>query len=60
VPVDQSKFPGCRIIEIMPQESLGGAISGTLNFEAERAKENILRGYQDAVRVLEPIYRMGK
>ena len=58
MPVDQSRFPGCNIIEIMPQEDMGG-IGGTLNFSADRANENMKRGYHDAVRVLEPLYKSG-
>jgi len=58
-PVDRKQFPDCHIIEIMPQEDLGGVISGTLNFKPECASENILRGYCDTVRVLEPIYKTG-
>lgn len=58
LPVDRSRFPGCRIIEIMPQADLGG-IGGTLNFRADRAMENMNRGYSDAVRVLEPLRRTG-
>jgi NTE family protein len=60
VPVDRSKFPDCRIIEIMPQEDLGDLVSGTLNFKADRARQNIERGYRDAVAVLEPIFSMGQ
>lgn len=58
LPVDQNQFPGCHIIEIMPQEDLGG-IKGTLNFSADRAVENMKRGYDDTVRILEPMRRMG-
>lgn len=58
LPVDQSQFPGCRIIEIMPQEDLGG-IRGTLNFNADQALKNMMRGYQDAVRILDPLFRTG-
>lgn len=58
LPVDQKRFPGCRIIEIMPQENLGG-IRGTLNFNADQALKNMMRGYHDAVRVLAPLRSTG-
>lgn len=58
-PVDRDRFPGCNIIEIMPQEDLGGLISGTMNFSSEAAKINIQRGYEDTVRILEPLYKTG-
>lgn len=58
-PVNREKFPGCNIIEIMPQEDLGGMFSGTMNFKASVAKENIRRGYQDTVRILQPLYQTG-
>ena len=59
-PVDRDKFPGCHIIEIMPQENLGGPISGTMNFSSEAAKMNMKRGYNDTVRILEPLYKTGR
>ena len=54
-PVDRDRFPGCNIIEIMPQEDLGGLISGTMNFRSEVAKDNIKRGHDDAKRKLESV-----
>ena len=54
-PVDRDRFPGCHIIEIMPQEDLGGLISGTLNFKSKVAKANIERGRADAKRKLESV-----
>ena len=54
-PVDRNRFPGCNIIEIMPQEDLGGLISGTMNFRSEVAKDNIKRGHDDAKRKLESV-----
>ena len=57
-PVERSRFPGCHLIEIMPQEDLGG-VRGTLNFRADRAVENMERGYDDTVRILEPLRRTG-
>ena len=45
--------------ESMPQEDLGGMISGTMNFKPEIARLNIQRGYDDTVKVLEPIFKTG-
>lgn len=58
-PIDRNKFSGCNIIEIMPQQDLGGMVSGTMNFNPETAWLNIQRGYKDAVRILEPFFRTG-
>ena len=58
-PVDRVVFPGCNIIEIMPQQDLGGLVSGTMNFKLESARENIQRGYSDTIRILEPLFRTG-
>ncbi len=60
MPVDRKVFPNCSIIEIMPQQDLGGLISGTMNFRCESALENINRGYNDAIRVLEPLFKTGR
>lgn len=58
-PVERERFPGCNIIEIMPQENLGGMVSGTMNFTASSARENIQRGYKDTARILQPLYQTG-
>lgn len=60
VPIDRNAFPNCNIIEIMPQKDLGGLVSGTMNFEPERAKENINRGYRDAIKIFDPIFKTGQ
>lgn len=59
VPIDRSLYPDCNIIEVMPQEDLGGMMSGTMNFKPEIARLNIQRGYDDTVKVLEPLFRTG-
>ncbi len=50
--IDKSKYPDKEIIEIIPSENMGGLISGTLNFDADRAKKLIELGYKDAMKVL--------
>lgn len=58
-PVDTSKYPGATIVEIMPSEYLGGSFDGTMNFSREKALKLMELGYCDAVRLLEPLYRLG-
>lgn len=57
-PVNRNLFPGCRIVEIMPQDDLGGLVTGTMNFLPEQAQQNMLRGYEDACRILAPLYEL--
>ncbi|MDI3547430.1 MAG: hypothetical protein PWR10_1082 [Halanaerobiales bacterium] len=56
--IDHSQFPDAKILEIIPQEDQGGFIRGTLNFTPENAKRRIDQGYEDAKRLLQPIYEM--
>lgn len=60
VPVDRKRFPNCNIVEIMPQEDLGGIVSGTMNFTPEAAEKNIELGYQDTLRILAPLFQTGR
>lgn len=59
-PVDRSLYPDSHIIEIMPQEDLGGIFGGTLNFKAEQAQKNMQRGYEDTCRILAPLLKIGE
>lgn len=59
-PIDRTMYPDCHIIEIMPQADLGGLIQGTLNFDSEQARLNMLRGYDDACRILAPLFEVGE
>lgn len=49
--IDHSHYPNAKIIEIVPQVNLGGAIDGTLDFTATGSKWRIRQGYQDAERI---------
>ncbi len=49
---DHAKFPGAKLIEITPQEDLGGLTSGTLDFTAAGAAERIGQGYRDTKKSL--------
>lgn len=52
--IDKSLYPNTRMIEITPQNDLGGPVTGTLDFTPEGAKWRIEQGYQDAERVFSP------
>lgn len=58
--IDLSSFGGANIIEIIPQQNQGNIVSGTLDFSPEGAKRRIEQGYEDAIRILKPIYEMGR
>lgn len=57
--IDKLKFEGANIIEIMPREDQGSLLTGTLDFSEKGAIERINQGYKDAIRILDPIYKMG-
>lgn len=46
-----SQYPNAQITEVIPSESLGNIISGTMNFTAEKARELIELGYKDGLKV---------
>ncbi|MCD5410545.1 MAG: patatin-like phospholipase family protein, partial [Clostridiales bacterium] len=48
--IDHKRFPEARIIEIVPQESLGGIFSGTLDFTPRAIRRRIEKGYKDTMR----------
>ncbi|MGM0370725.1 MAG: patatin-like phospholipase family protein, partial [Bacillota bacterium] len=58
--IDKDIYPGCQIIEIVPQEDLGSLINGTLDFTGSGAYRRIEQGYQDTNKILEPIFNMVK
>ena len=49
--IDHSLFPNAKIIEIVPQINLGGAVDGTLDFTATGSQWRIRQGYKDAEQV---------
>lgn len=53
------KYPGKRIIPILPSQSLGGALS-TLDFSNDGAKRRIQQGYVDGLHILNHIYEIIK
>lgn len=56
--INKSNFEGANIIEIVPQEDQGNLINGTLDFSKEGSEKRINQGYNDTIRILEPIYQM--
>lgn len=50
-PVDRSLYPNAKLIEIIPQVDLGGAMKGTLDFTASGAQWRMEQGYQDAQKI---------
>lgn len=55
-----NKYPGARFTEIVPLEPLGNVISGTLNFNIGKVRDNIKSGYADTMKELknEEVYIM--
>lgn len=49
--VDSSKYPNSRIIEIIPSKELGKLITGTFDFDSDRAKARIELGYLDGLKL---------
>ncbi len=56
--VNKEQFPNSKIIEIVPREDLGNALSGTLDFSPEGASSRMRLGYEDAKRMMQPMIDM--
>lgn len=50
--INRAKYPGAKLIEITPQNDLGGLADGTLDFTADGAAWRISQGYEDAKKAL--------
>lgn len=59
-PIDHTKYPNARLIEITPQVDLGGPIDGTLDFSSLGSEWRIQQGYQDACHVFGMFVEMAK
>jgi NTE family protein len=57
--VDATKFPDAQILFIYPQKSNGALFDGALDFDGCHADQRMDQGFQDTMRILEPIFRMG-
>lgn len=56
--VDKSRYGNSRIIEIVPSDNLGDAVTGTLDFTPEGAERRIQMGYADAKNIMQPMLEM--
>lgn len=59
-PFDVERFQNHQILPIFPRADQGGFTKGTLDFDGAHAERRMRQGYEDTVRILEPIYRMGR
>jgi NTE family protein len=57
--IETNKYPGAKIVQIVPKEHQGQLIDGTLDFSASNAIKRIQQGYEDTIQVLRPLYEMG-
>lgn len=57
--VDGAKFPHSRIVEIVPQASQG-RLMGTFDFTSDGARRRMQQGYEDAMRIVEPVHAMAR
>lgn len=53
--INKEKFPETKIIEIVPREDLGTALTGTLDFSPEGVERRIKLGYEDAKNIVQPL-----
>ncbi len=51
-------FPDAKIYELTPQRNLGSLLSGTLDFSREGVIRRISEGYEDGMRIVEPVVKM--
>lgn len=58
--IDHSQYPNAKIIEIVPQVNLGGAVDGTLDFTATGSQWRIHQGYQDAAQIFDMFVETAK
>lgn len=57
--VDIKNFPDAQIVFIYPQKSNGAILDGALDFGGFHADKRMDQGFQDTLKILEPIFRMG-
>ena len=56
--VDHTKYPDAKVIEILPRNHQGGMLNGTLDFSPGSAERRMLEGYEDAIRMIAPVFNM--
>lgn len=57
--VSKEQFKNANIIEIVPSKPQGDLMTGTLDFSQEGVERRIKQGYEDTVKILKPLYKMG-
>lgn len=50
----------CKVYEIIPSKDLGDFRTGAMDFSLKGARMRLEEGYKDAIKILKPIFRMGK
>ena len=53
-PIDRTRYPNAKLLEVIPQKDLGGPIDGTLDFTASGAKWRMEQGWKDMEKILGP------
>ncbi|MEI6207681.1 MAG: patatin-like phospholipase family protein [Desulfuromonadales bacterium] len=53
--IERSKYPGVKLLPIVPQQDLGGLFSGVMDFNGDNAKKRIDQGYRDAQQIIQSI-----
>ena len=56
--INKDVYPNSRIIEIIPSQDLGNALTGTLDFTLDGLQKRAQLGYEDTKRVLQPMIDM--
>lgn len=56
--VDRELYPNTYIIEIYPRNLNENVINGTLNLNEEAKRNRIKEGYEDTIRLMEPVMKM--
>lgn len=58
--IDRALYPNAHIIEICPRNLNESVINGTLNLDEEAKRNRIKEGYDDTMRLIEPIMKMAE
>lgn len=58
--INKAQFPGTKILEILPQQHLGSFFKGTIDFSREGVRRLLKQGYDDGMRIVEPVVNMMK
>ncbi|WP_066892033.1 patatin-like phospholipase family protein [Clostridium nigeriense] len=56
--IDRALYPNTHIIELYPRNLNESVINGTLNLNDEAKKNRIKEGYEDTIRLMEPIMKI--